>query len=466
MKANTKNILWVRTDSIGDAVLSASMLPHICENYRDARITTVCQEHIAELYEACPYVDDIVVFNRKRALLDDHYREEIVMRLRALKPDVSLNSVYSREPLTDWFAIKCGAKQRIALNGSLCNISTELRDMHNQFYTDVLPSPGAHKLELERHKDFLRGLGIEVACLQPMIWTRPEDEDFAERIFQDNRLDPARTIALFAGAQHDCRIYERYGEGLSEFCKANQIEIIALGAEQDRGINQRNLDVAGVKSVNLSGETSILGSAAVLKRCRLAVGAETGLAHICCAVGTPNAILLGGGHFGRFVPYSPLSSVVCLPLECFGCNWNCSYEDSYCVKDVAPKIIAEALWRTLEGPSQKARVFVQGDSLCKGPADRSTWRTLGQFLEADNVDVIPVEVRVSASPMEKTTMEVVRQAPECDVSIVLCTKDRAELLDRMLSSLEKAACGVVYELIVIEGGSSDNTLDVLNRHNV
>ena len=325
MRAHAKNILWVRTDSIGDAVLSASMLPHIRREYRDARITVVCQEHIGELYEACPYADDIVVFNRKRALLDDRYREEIVMRLRALKADVSLNSVYSREALTDWFATKCGAEQRIAFNGSLCNISAEIRDVHNQFYTDLLPSPGAHKLELERHKDFLRGLGIEAAYLQPTIWTRPEDEGFAERLFEDSELDPTRTIAMFTGAQHECRIYENYGAGISEFCKANRMQIIALGSKQDRDINQRNLDAAGVKGVNLSGRASILSSAEVLRRCRLAVGAETGLAHTCCAVGTPNVILLGGGHFGRFMPYSPLTSVVCLPLECYGCNWNCRY---------------------------------------------------------------------------------------------------------------------------------------------
>ena len=466
MRAHAKNILWVRTDSIGDAVLSASMLPHIRREYRDARITVVCQEHIGELYEACPYADDIVVFNRKRALLDDRYREEIVMRLRALKADVSLNSVYSREALTDWFATKCGAEQRIAFNGSLCNISAEIRDVHNQFYTDLLPSPGAHKLELERHKDFLRGLGIEAAYLQPTIWTRPEDEGFAERLFEDSELDPTRTIAMFTGAQHECRIYENYGAGISEFCKANRMQIIALGSKQDRDINQRNLDAAGVKGVNLSGRASILSSAEVLRRCRLAVGAETGLAHTCCAVGTPNVILLGGGHFGRFMPYSPLTSVVCLPLECYGCNWNCRYERPYCIKDIASEVVAEALWRSLEEPSGRIRMFMQGSTLWKAQAGRPEWKTFEQFLKADNIEVVPIEARGNAAPAGGAIMYPTKQEPECDVSIVLCTKDRAELLDRMLSSLEKAAVGVVYELIVVEGGSSDNTLDVLRRHNV
>ncbi|MCK4292792.1 MAG: glycosyltransferase [Planctomycetes bacterium] len=412
MRTDIRNILWVRTDSIGDAVLSSSMLPYIRQKYEDAGISVVCQEHIAELYEACPYVDDIVVFDRQRALLDERYREEVVERLRALKPDVSLNSVYSREALTDWFAIKCGAEQRVALEGNLCNIPAELRNMHNQFYTNLLPSCGEHEPELKRHKDFLIGLGIEVQDLRPMVWTTQENEEFADRLFRENGLNPSKTIVLFAGAQYGGRVYERYGEALSEFCKANQLEVIALGTEQDRDINQRNLDAAGVRTVNLSAGTSIRESAAVLKRCRLAIGAETALAHITCAVGRPNVILLGGGHFGRFMPYSPLTSVVCLPLECYGCNWGCRYEAPHCVKDVAPEVIAEALRQTLEKSSPKTRLFVQGSSLWKPQSSRPAWQSCDKFLDVSAVEIIAVEGRRTAISGRENSPDIYVQGPE------------------------------------------------------
>ena len=298
---------------------------------------------------------------------------------------MSLNSVYSREDLTDYFAIKCGAEQRVAFDGDLSNMSAEVKGMCNQFYTRLLPGDCKSKPELERHKDFLKGLGIEVQDLWPIIWMTEEDERFADRLFQQNRLDPAKTIALFAGAQNNCRLYEGYGEALSEFCRANQLEIIALGTEQDKDINQRNLDASGVRGLNLSGKTSILVSAALLKRCRLALGAETGLAHIACAVGTPSVVVVGGGHFGRFMPYSPLTSIVCLPLECYGCSWGCRYQSSYCVKDVAPEVIAEALKAAIEEPSEKIRVFMQGNSLWKPQAGRPAWKTFEQFLNKLNI---------------------------------------------------------------------------------
>jgi len=388
--AKAKSVLWIRTDSIGDNVLASSMLPHIRQEYEGARITVVCQEHIAELYEACPYVDDIVAFDKKRALLDDRYREEIVMRLRALKPDVSLNSVYSREALTDWFAIKCGAERRIAFNGSLCNISAELRDMHNQFYTDLLPSHGTHKLELERSKDFLRGLGIEAADLQPMVWTTAEDETFAEKFFHDNGLSAGNTIALFPSAQHSEKIYEQYKSVLQDF---DEFSFVILGGKDAEGYAGEICSGLPQKCWNLAGRTTIRQMAAIIRRCCLYLGSDSAGAHIACAVGVPSVVVLGGGHFGRFMPYSPLTSVVCLPLECYGCSWGCRYENPHCVKDVAPTVVAEALRQSFAEPSHKIRVFMQGDSLWKPSAGQPAWKTAEQFLQTDNTEIVSIEDR-------------------------------------------------------------------------
>ncbi len=58
------------------------------------------------------------------------------------------------------------------------------------------------------------------------------------------------------------------------------------------------------------------------------------------------------------------------------------------------------------------------------------------------------------------------QTTPCDVSIVLATKNRAKLLDNMLSSLKAAAEGVSCEVIVIDGNSSDDTLNILHKHNI
>lgn len=385
-----KNILWLRTDSIGDNVLASSMLPHIRKKYPQAKITVLCQEHIAELYETRPYIDEIITFNRIRAYQDENYRNEMLAKIRALNSDLALNSVYSREPLTDFFSIGSNAKERIAFKGDLCNIPEQVWDENNKYYSRLLEIDVEYKSELDRHRDFIKGLGIEATKLQPLIWLTPEDEKFAEEFFRDNKLLSEQTIALFTGVQQNTRFYEHYGSAIANALKDKQFTIIAFGATEDRAINQSNLDSTGMRSINLSGELTLRQTAALLKRCCLAVGAETGLAHVSCAVGIPNVILLGGGQFGRFMPYSPLTSVVSLPLECYKCSWYCKYRRVYCVRDILPEVFAEAIRQTLNGQSNKRRVFVQGKSLWNPKAGQPEWEWFDRYLDINSVEIIPV----------------------------------------------------------------------------
>lgn len=383
-------ILWVRPDSIGDNILAMAALPHLKARRPDAAIAVFCQEHVAELYEACPAVDRVITFNRQRALHDEAYRSAILGQLQALRADICLNSVYSRDLIVDFFATRSGAQERIALMGDLSNTTAQDREAYNQFYTSIVTSAGDHKPEMERHQDFLRGIGITGERLKPSLWVLPEDIAFGDRFFKEQGFEPEKTIALFAGAQYGVRLYGGYGAALAAFCRENGFSVVALGAAGDHGINQHNLDAIGVKTANLNGATTLRQGAAILSRCRLAVGAETGLAHMACAVGTPNVILLGGGHFGRFMPYSPLTSVVCLPLECYGCNWQCRYERVHCVRDISPAVIAEALRHSLAGSAGRIRYFVQGGSLWKPEAGGPVREIPARFMSVGG-ELITVE---------------------------------------------------------------------------
>lgn len=383
-------ILWVRTDSIGDNILAMAMLPSLRDNYPNAEITVLCQQHIVELYEACPLVNRVIGFNRLKALQDDAYRTEMLGTIQAIGADLALNPVYSREPLTDLFTAASGARQRFALEGNLCNISAVDRERNNRLYTGVLSSEGENKTELERHKDFLRGLGTANPRLELSFWVTPDDMAFAKRLFRDHDLTSEKTVALFAGAQHAVRLYDHYGTALADICQANDFAVLALGAAGDQGINQLNLDAIGTRVVNLSGALTLRQSAALLSLCRLAVGAETGLAHMACAVETPNVILLGGGHFGRFMPYSPLTSIVALPLECYGCNWQCRYNRVHCVRDVAPSAIEEAVRQTLAQTSDKPRLFVASMN-DRRPGNGEPHRGgVMEFISSDAITVIPL----------------------------------------------------------------------------
>jgi ADP-heptose:LPS heptosyltransferase len=84
------------------------------------------------------------------------------------------------------------------------------------------------------------------------------------------------------------------------------------------------------------------------------VGNETSATHIAVAVGTPSICLLGGGHFGRFVPYPDgVGGTIPVPvhhaMDCFGCDWHCTQphrdgDPAPCIAAIAvDSVVREAL---------------------------------------------------------------------------------------------------------------------------
>ncbi len=395
-KASVRNLIYVRTDAIGDAILSSPTLECLSKAYFNARITVICQERVAPIYEKCPHVHQIIAFDGQQ-LRHPEYCTALWQRLRTVKADLCISGLQSRTNATDFFVAISGAKERIGLHGDLANIESPLRDEGDLSYTRFIASPDPIKNEISRQKDILHGLGIELPLPATKMWTAPEDERAAEAIFAEHQLDPARTIAMWSGAQSRVRDAEQIGLALQEFCQRNGFRVIALGGDQNQDINRSNLSAIPNDPVDLTGKTSIRVAAEIIRRCRLAVGVDTSLGHVACAVGTPNVILLGGGHFGRFMPYSPLTTVVCLPIHCYGCRWVCRYERPHCVRDVEPRVITAAIENALERSSSKPRIFAQDRSLWQAGPNRPSWAWFHQYVNRKDVEVIAVGVHPDGS---------------------------------------------------------------------
>jgi radical SAM superfamily enzyme YgiQ (UPF0313 family)/ADP-heptose:LPS heptosyltransferase/predicted O-methyltransferase YrrM/Flp pilus assembly protein TadD len=388
-------ILWLRTDSIGDNILAAAMLPHIRDKFPRAKVAAVCQRHIAELYDSCPYVDEVIPFDKERAYQDERYRNAILQLLRSFSPDLALNSVYSREPITDILTMGTNARKRLAFHGNLDNIQSELRDELNPFYTLLISNGKEHETELERHRVFLKGLGIDAPPLRPTVWTNPQDEEYADRFFSTHKLSSQKVIAMQPGAQWDYKVYDKYNAVLEHF---SDCSLLLFGNNKDSAIVEEVCQRYPGNAHSLVSKTSLRQTSALVRRCSLYLGADSAVAHIACAVGIPNIVILGGGHFGRFFPYSPYTSVVCLPMECYRCNWRCRYTKPHCIKDIDPLVIVEAMRQTFESPSDKPRIFFQDAAPWNGREGYPRWVSLDSFLEGDSADVISTAVALSPKP--------------------------------------------------------------------
>ncbi len=386
-----KNILWIRTDAIGDAILSASMLPYIRVKYPEANINVVCQKHIAEIYEPSPFIDRIIVFDEKLLFDDKNYLKAILKEIQDVNADIAFNPVYSPKPVTDILTIGSVAKEKIGLEGDLSNIPADFRENSKKHYTKLIKSEGIFKAEIERHRDFLKGLDINPLELKPVIWLTEEDEEYADNFFRIRNIVPENTIILASCAQFIIKYYQHYGIALSKICKENDFTVVAVGADHEKERNQFNLNMIGSSTINLCGQTTIRQTAALVKRSRLVVSADSAVGHIACAVGTPNVIIIGGGQFGRFFPYSPLTAVVCHPMQCYQCNWACKFPRPYCIQNISSISLSEAIRETLNGIPDRPRIFFETDAIKDKIQGQDYWKWFGEYIKFTPSDLIPIE---------------------------------------------------------------------------
>ena len=450
-----ERILFVRTDSIGDAVLASAMLAPLHRRFPRAKIAVLCQHHVADLYVACPFVDSIICYDRKQ-MNEAAACAEILGEIAVFKPDVVLNSVRSRDAFSNELTLAIPGARHFAIAGDLDNITPAERTAAQSRYELLVPTPDAHQSELVRHAGFLRGLGIPAGPLQPVTWTAPADELLADEFFKLHGLDPFKTLAVFPGAQHAMRVYHGYGEALKQF---TGFHFLIFGdASQTPLAEEIEKDLPG-RTVNLCGRSSLRETIALVRRCRLYVGAESAGAHIACAVGVPNVVILGGGHFGRFMPYSPLTTAVSLPLNCFGCNWRCRFKREHCIKDIAPEMLADAIRQTLEKTSDRPRLFLQASVAWAGGRDLPDLKSPEAWLPDNAVEIIRYGNPASSAenPALSGKMEIVGEGiADPAVSVVISTFKSEKFMRACLDNLSLQTIFARCEVIVVDSGSPEN----------
>ena len=84
--------------------------------------------------------------------------------------------------------------------------------------------------------------------------------------------------------------------------------------------------------IDLTGTTTLPQLFDLMNNAALVVSNDTGPAHVAVGLGVPTVIVVGGGHFGCFVPYpesvrAEKARFVHQWMDCYHCFWRCHKRD-------------------------------------------------------------------------------------------------------------------------------------------
>lgn len=352
-------VLIIRTDAIGDAILWSGALERLRGLFLDATIGVLCRKSVAPLYRHCPYVDDVVPIEYDDARFTESQRDGAIDLANRWKPDLLLNPIRSKHPHAESIVEGIHAGRRVCIESDTANASA--RDIHEfqSRYDRVIPSIPEPEFgavcELRHHAAFLRGLGDDGdEPVAPRLFLSQDDHDQAARMLHEHGVSPKDAVVLCPVGRWRNTHYPGWGDALGLAFRDSEVErvIIAVGTDDARPMIrdiQQTMVGSPVRVLDFAGKTELRTCLAIIAASRVCIGTDTFSTHAACASGVPNAVLLGGAFPGRFLPYSPLTHVAMLPLDCYGCDWKCRYERTHCVADIPPEIFAIAIRRAVDG---------------------------------------------------------------------------------------------------------------------
>lgn len=310
-----RSILIVKLGAVGDCVHTLYALRALREAFRDARIGWVIEDKSRAVIEDHPDLNEIIRFPRKelaaalrsggftrvwRTFRDD-------LRARGYEIAIDFQNLFKSGLVTHASA----APRRIGFR--------KWREGNFLFTNERIPRDPAARHAIEKYFTLLRPLGITKIPGRVEIAIPADKREAIDRWFAENRLDDRRVIAFNPGASWpnkklSARTYAAAADALADD-GCVPVVIWGPGEESDAAAVVR----AARHPILVAPKTDIRELAALLGRCAMYVGNDSGPMHIAAAMGARTLGVFGPTDPARVGPWTPRGRNVQASVTCGPC---------------------------------------------------------------------------------------------------------------------------------------------------
>ncbi|HEU5346598.1 MAG TPA: glycosyltransferase family 9 protein [Ktedonobacterales bacterium] len=172
----------------------------------------------------------------------------------------------------------------------------------------------------------------------------------ADRLLAPLAGERGPLIGLHAGARAASRRWSprSFAKVADELTRRHGARIILTGGPDERAIVAQVERAMRAPALNLAGQTSLGGLAALLARLDLLITSDSGPGHLAEAVGAPTVRIFGPADVRRWGPLpSERHVVVRVDVACSPCGYQDCPIDHRCLRRVTPALALEAAERLL-----------------------------------------------------------------------------------------------------------------------
>ena len=311
-----KKILVLRYRFIGDTILTVPFLRNLRRANPDAHIAWVVAPGTAEVVQGIPYVDELIFWDPVTIHADSRGTHRtigdklgFILNLRSRRFDKVY--VLKRSFGSALMGYLTGAVERIgfATEGRSFLLTTSVPYLHDQH-------------EVQNFLDVLRADGVPVTDDYLEYWTNSTEEASADELLAQNGVERNEKLV----ALHPFSSITERGWHLDNFAAlatrltAAGYRPLVLGAPNDRGLFDTAANLFGTISVDLVGKSSLRVTMALLKRCALFVGNDSGIMHLAAAAGIPLVAIFGPQSPVKFGPWNEQATVLYAKFTCSPCR--------------------------------------------------------------------------------------------------------------------------------------------------
>jgi heptosyltransferase-3 len=272
------HILFVTATRIGDAVLSTGLLTYLIERHPYARLTIAAGPIAVPLFEAVPGLERIVVVEKRRWSL--HwlpFYSAVATRRWDLVVDLRGSAVA-------WL-LRAGERKVMAKGDAREHRVRQLARLFN-----LEPPPDPHLWTTSHHE---RAAGALISPGAPVLAIGPATNWPAKQWRAERFAELAYRLTAAAGP-----------------LPGSRVAVLATAHERELAEPLLAALPPG-RRIDLVGSVDLLTAAAVLRRCAMFIGNDTGLMHIAAAAGTPTLGLFGPSPVAQYAPWGRRTAWVC-----------------------------------------------------------------------------------------------------------------------------------------------------------